>query len=91
MFYAASTLLASKQLVAFKHSGILAFFHKEFVKSGIFPKNLAKFIDIASDCRTRSDYKDFITPQRNEVSELFKEAKLFVNKTKEILTEFVKF
>jgi len=87
MFYAASALLASKQLIASKHSGVLALFHREFVKGGIFPKALAKFIDIAFDYRTRSDYRDFVTPQKDKVSELFKQAKLFINKTKEILTE----
>lgn len=87
MFYAASALLASKQLIAFKHSGVLALFHREFVKNGIFPKDLAKFIDIAFDYRTRSDYRDFVTPQKGKVSELFKHAKLFINKTREILKQ----
>lgn len=42
MFYAACALLASKQLFASKHSGVIALFHREFVKNGEFPKDLAK-------------------------------------------------
>ncbi|HBR16865.1 MAG TPA: hypothetical protein DD725_04545 [Deltaproteobacteria bacterium] len=35
MFYATLALLASKQLSASKHSGVIALFHREFVKPGI--------------------------------------------------------
>ena len=38
MFYAALGLLATKQLTASKHAGVIAVFHRDFVNTNIFPK-----------------------------------------------------
>ena len=51
MFYAVLGLLASKQLSVAKHSGAIALFHREFVKKGVIPVEVAKFLDIAFDLR----------------------------------------
>ena len=44
MFYAALALLASKQLSASKHSGVISLFHREFVKTGLISIGVAKFL-----------------------------------------------
>lgn len=85
MFYATLALLASKQLTASKHSGVISTFHREFVKSGLFPKEIAKFLDIAFDLRNKSDYRDFVLPERERVIELLAEAKQFISQTKSTL------
>ncbi len=87
MFYSALALLAAKQLRASKHSGVISVFHKEFVKSGLFPKEVAKFLDIAFDLRNKSDYRDFLLPERDRIIELLKEAKQFLIQTEKILNK----
>lgn len=90
MFYATSSLLATKQLGASKHSGVISIFHREFVKTGIFPKGLAKSLDIAFDLRTKGDYRDFIVLDKDKVEEILKDAKSFVNKAKEVVEKIIK-
>ena len=87
MFYATLALLATKGLGAAKHSGVIALFHKEFVKTDIFPKGIAKYFAIAFDLRVKSDYRDFIIMEKENVENLLKDAESFVNKAKEIINE----
>jgi uncharacterized protein (UPF0332 family) len=78
MFYAALALLASKQLTASKHSGVISLFHKEFVKTGLISHATAKFLDIAFDLRNKIDYREFIVPEVLVVQELLKESETFI-------------
>ena len=70
-----------------KHSGVIALFHKEFVKTDIFPKGIGKHLAIAFDLRVKSDYRDFIIMEKENVENLLKDAESFVNKAKEIINE----
>ena len=85
MFYAALALLATKEMGAAKHSGVISLFHKEFVKTNIFPKDLAKYLDIAFDLRIKSDYRDFIVLEKDKLEKLLKDAVSFVNKAEETI------
>jgi uncharacterized protein (UPF0332 family) len=38
MFYATLALLAVRQLAASRHSGVIALFHREFVRPGLFAR-----------------------------------------------------
>lgn len=42
-----------------KHSGIIAYINRVYVKEGIFDKTLSKLIDTAYRLRERADYMDF--------------------------------
>jgi uncharacterized protein (UPF0332 family) len=85
MFYAVLALLASKQLSASKHSGVISIFHREFVKTGLISTDVAKFLDIAFDLRNKSDYRDFIVPEESRVRELLKESYVFIQTIESIL------
>lgn len=87
MFYATLALLAIKELSASKHSGVISLFHKEFVKTNVFPKDLAKYLDIAFDLRTKGDYRDFVIIEKEKLKELLTAAKSFIDKAKEIITQ----
>ena len=78
LFYAALALLASKQLAAVKHSGVISLVHREFVKTGIITPEVAKALDIAFDLRNKSDYRDFVTPEEATVRELIQGAAAFI-------------
>jgi uncharacterized protein (UPF0332 family) len=61
MFYALLALLATKQLGSSKHSGAIALFDREFVKSGKFPRELSRALHLAFDQRQRYDYGEVMT------------------------------
>ncbi len=84
MFYAASALLAARGLSASRHSGVISIFHGEFVKSGLFAKKTAKFLDIAFALRNKADYREFVQPEENTVTELPEEAKRFISQTEDV-------
>lgn len=56
MFYAVLALLAARKEETSKHSGPIALFDKEFVKSGVFQKEFSRWLHDAFDLRQRSDY-----------------------------------
>ncbi len=58
VFHAIQAVVAVKGFDSAKHSGIIAFFNAEFVKTGIFDKQISKIIDLAFRMREKSDYFD---------------------------------
>ena len=87
MFYAAVALLASRGLASSKHSGVIGLFHREFVKTGLFPSELAGYIDDAFDQRNESDYVAFAEMSEPEITDLLGNAERFVDRVNEVLRE----
>ena len=56
MFYAVSALLESRGAGTSKHRGALSFFDREFVRTGIFPKQMSAWLHSAFDARQLADY-----------------------------------
>ena len=90
MFYAASSLLATKRLAFKKHSAVIAFFQKEFVKTGEVPTELSEWIEEAFEVRGNSDYEAFVTVEKAKAKELLKNAEQFVAKVREIVEKELK-
>jgi len=60
MFYSVLALLAIKKLGTSKHSGAIILFDREFVKTGIFSKELSINLRLAFDRRQTHDYGELI-------------------------------
>jgi hypothetical protein len=56
IFYAIRSVNALQGFDSGKHSGVIAFFNQNYVKTGIFPKGVSKIIKEASEKRERADY-----------------------------------
>lgn len=78
MFYAVLALGASKEVVISKHTHAIAFLDKEFIKTGIFPKELSRALHISFDERQTNDYGEIWDIDHNEAKSTLDEAKLFV-------------
>jgi uncharacterized protein (UPF0332 family) len=78
MFYAVLALGVSKQVVLTKHSQVVAFFDKEFVKTKIFPRDLSRCLHLAFDQRQVNDYGDIWEVSQEEAEGVYSEAGLFV-------------
>jgi len=83
-FYSVVALLTTRGLKSSKHSGVMALFHQEFVKPGIFPRELARALDRAFDSRLGGDYEDFVKFEPDELRQLLEQARAFVAKADEI-------
>jgi uncharacterized protein (UPF0332 family) len=78
MFYALLALLATKRLGTSRHSGALALFDREFVKTGVFPHTLSRSLHLAFDRRQRHDYGEMAPVSPQIAEETLRDAKTFV-------------
>jgi uncharacterized protein (UPF0332 family) len=78
MFYAVLALLATKRLGTSKHSGALSLFDREFVKTGVFPRELSRSLHLAFDRRQTHDYGEMVPITRQIAGETLSDAKTFV-------------
>ena len=63
-FYALLALLATRGLGTSKHSGALALFDREFVKTGVFPRDFSRSLRLAFDRRQTHDYGEMVQVSR---------------------------
>lgn len=79
IFNAIRSLLALVKLDSSKHSGVLSFFDRYFVKTSIFDKRFSKIAHSAFDVRQDNDYEDFYVPGEDESHNQLQEAEIFIN------------
>lgn len=70
-----------------KHSGVSAYFRKEYIKTGIFDIELSDIIKEAFDVRSDSDYDDYYLISKEEVLEQIGNAEIFYQKVNEYLEQ----
>ena len=85
MFYTVLALLQEKQIGTSKHAGAISLFDKEFIKSGIFDKNLSMTLHRAFELRQKGDYMEQAEVTKEDVDEIFPKALDFVSKAKTYL------
>jgi len=90
VFSAIRALLALIQLDSGKHSGVIGYFDRYFVKTGIFDKTFSRIAHAAFEARQDSDYEDFYVPNQVEAYQQLEEAKLFIQEVKVIQTKLIK-
>jgi len=86
MFYAVQALLILKESAFSKHGQVKGFFNKEFIKTGVFPKEFGKLFNTVFEYRQKFDYVDLIIPEEELISDYINKAKIFTQK----ITEFIK-
>lgn len=78
MFYAAEAALLHRNLQFSKHSAVISFFNKEFVKPRTFPAEMSRSLRRAYDTRIRGDY-ELVPVTEEKASTVLAEAKEFVS------------
>jgi hypothetical protein len=61
-----------------KHSGVIAFFNKTFLKENRIDRSLSQIIKESSYLREKSDYDDFFIASKEEAENQLRNAKKFV-------------
>lgn len=59
IFHCMRSVLALEKVDFSKHSGVLAYFRKQYIKTGVFDVELSDIIGEAFDIRNDSDYDDY--------------------------------
>lgn len=78
VFSAMRAVLALDGFDSKKHSGIIAEFRKNYLKTGLLPKELSPIIDALVEIRQGSDYDDFYVVSKTEVEEQLENAKVLL-------------
>ena len=79
MFYAVHALLVLNEKAFSKHGQVKGYFNKEFIKTGIFPKEFGRLFNTVFEYRQKFDYVDLITPEEKLISDYILEAQNFIN------------
>lgn len=85
MFYAVLALLQEKEMGTSKHSGAIALFDREFVKTGTFPKEMSKALHRAFELRQKGDYMEETEVTADDVAEIRPVAEQFVESAERFL------
>ncbi|MGA7879157.1 MAG: HEPN domain-containing protein [Desulfoferrobacter sp.] len=78
MFYAILALLIYEPYSSSKHSGVLGYFNRQFVKTGVFDKELGRSVNRAFELRQRGDYREYFQVTSELADHLTAKAEEFV-------------
>jgi uncharacterized protein (UPF0332 family) len=66
-FYAVSAVLVRDELSSSRHTGIRSLFNRNYVRTGIIPRDLARLYNDLFERRQESDDADFVRFQADQV------------------------
>lgn len=90
LFHAVRAILALDGVDRRKHSGVIAYFQQNYVKTGKFGKEYSTIIQDAFEVRQESDYEDFYIIDREEVKTQLENAEKFVDAVEVYLKDRLK-
>lgn len=78
MFYAVLALLVNEPYASSKHTGVLAYFNKNYIKNGLLPEALGRALNKAFELRQRGDYREYIELTHEQAEPFISEARSFI-------------
>jgi uncharacterized protein (UPF0332 family) len=78
MFYSVMALATLKDHITTKHSGMISFFDKEFIKTKVLPPELSRALHLGFDRRQSNDYGEIWGVSEEEAVSAINDAALFV-------------
>lgn len=87
IFYIVSALAIKNNFSTSRHSSLLGWFNREFVKKNIISQETGNIYNKAFQNRMKGDYDDLITFSKESIKENFSRMKLFVDEVKNLLLE----
>jgi len=86
-FYAATAALLCEELEFSKHSGVIAFIHREFVKTGRLDKRHGKNLNWLFELRGVGDYGATVHVSRRDAERAIKVAEEFLSAMEALIDE----
>jgi len=87
IFSAMRAVLALDGFESKKHSGVIAAFRKDYIKTGVFPTDFSDIIKNAFDIRLDSDYEDFYLVSKADVVAQVEDAERFLEAVEKYVGE----
>ena len=85
VFTAIRALLAERNIDFKKHSAVIGYFRREYVKTGLFDVKFSSYVGAAFRFRNDCDYEDFVFASREEAEEQYQHAVEFVEAVRNYL------
>ncbi len=79
VFHAMRSVLILEGKDFAKHSGVISYFRREYIKTGIFTVNISDTITELFNNRSSGDYDDYFDFTEEEVRDMIGEAEQFVS------------
>ena len=89
MFYAVLALLVTKQLGTSKHRGAISLFDREFVRPGVFDKELSGWLHTTFEMRLSADYAERVIIPQEKAQEALQRAETFISRVKTYLCDLL--
>lgn len=87
MFYSILALLIFEPYSSSKHTGVLSYFNRRFVKEGVIPEDIGRVVNKAYDLRLRGDYKEQFVLTREQVEPYIGHARECISAVRNLLID----
>ena len=85
IFTAVRAVLAKDEIDFSKHAGVISYFQREYIKTGIFDKKYSSILQNAFQIRNNCDYNDFFIVSRSDAQEQYERAQDMITAIREFL------
>lgn len=85
IFHSARAVLALDGEDRKRHSGVIAYFQQNYIKTKVFDKMYSYILQNAFEVRQEADYEDFYVISKDEVIQQIENAKMFAGKIEEYI------
>ena len=85
MFTAIRALLAERGVDFSKHSAVISYFQREYIKTSIFPKEYSKYLQSAFQIRNDCDYADFFVASKTDAEDQYTHAQEMIEAVRQYL------
>jgi len=85
IFTAVRAILAKDKVDFSKHAGVIAYFQKEYIKTGIFDRQYSKYLQSAFQIRNNCDYDDFFIASKQDAEEQYDKAETMLD----LISEYI--
>ena len=87
IFHAARAVLILDGQDYRRHAGVISFFRRDYIKTGILDESLSEILKNAFELRTESDYSDFFIISKSEIEKQIEDAAFFVGEIEKYLQQ----
>ena len=87
IFTAVRAVLARDEVDFSKHAGVISYFQREYLKTGIFEKKFSKYLQEAFQIRNNCDYDDFYIVFKDDAVEQLARAEEFYQVVRQYLSD----
>ena len=85
IFYMLSALALKNEFSTSKHSQLIGWFNKNFVKTNVIDKKFSEILITSFNNRTKGDYGDFVSFSKEQVDKMFDEMNEMISELEKLI------